>query len=99
MATSVSLSSVVTPIDQLPSVADKGNKGEGFGKVLTDLVEKVSDQQHVADSAMQDFVTGKTDNIQHVVVSMAKADLSFKMAMEIRNQLIDSYRDIMRMQV
>ncbi len=48
---------------------------------------------------MEQLATGKSDDIQNVVVSMAKADLTFRLVLEIRNRLIESYQEIMRMQV
>lgn len=72
---------------------------QGFGSLLTGIVEGANNQQVVADQAIENFATGQEDNIQNVVVSMAKADLSFRMVMEIRNQLMESYQEIMRMQV
>lgn len=80
------------------SQAGKAN-GDGFGDLLTGFVKDANQKQATADNAIADFADGRDDNIQNVVVSMAKADLSFRLVMEIRDKLVDSYHEVMRMQV
>lgn len=63
------------------------------------FVSTINQDQHNADQAIQDFMSGKSDNIQHVVSQMVKSELSFHFFMEVRNQVMESYNEIMRMQV
>ncbi|MEZ6064730.1 MAG: flagellar hook-basal body complex protein FliE [Planctomycetaceae bacterium] len=44
------------------------------------------------------LVTGETDNIHDLVVSVARADIAFRF-LEVRDQLISSYQEVMRMQI
>lgn len=62
------------------------------------LLLQTNDQQIQSENAIQDLVTGKTDNVQQVVMQVVKAEMSFQMFMEVRNQLIESYNEMMRMQ-
>ena len=71
----------------------------GFGSVLLEQLGKINEQQLEADSAVAALTTGETDDVNHVVMQMAEADLTFRMAIEIRNRLLESYQEIMRMQV
>jgi flagellar hook-basal body complex protein FliE len=64
---------------------------EGF-LAQTNLDQKNSDQ------AIKDLVEGKAESVQQVVMAVAKAEMSFQLFMEIRNNLIDSYNELMRMQ-
>ena len=70
----------------------------GFGDLVNQFIEQTNVAQTQSDTAIQDFVTGKSDNVQQVVMAMANADMSFQLFMEIRNHLIDSYNELMRMQ-
>jgi flagellar hook-basal body complex protein FliE len=87
----------------LPGIAQVNSKPAssdgGFGSLLKEVVNEANSKQQAADQAVENFASGNDEDIQNVVVSMAKADLSFRMVMEIRNRLIDSYQEIMRMQV
>lgn len=62
------------------------------------LLAKTSEDQKLSDKAIQDLVAGNTDNVQQVVMQVVKSEMSFQLFMEVRNQLIESYNQLMRMQ-
>ena len=64
-----------------------------------DLLAQFNQDQLNADQAIQDLVTGKNDDVQQVVMQVVKSEMSFRLFMEVRNQLIESYNEIMRMQI
>jgi len=70
-----------------------------FGDFLKESIEEVNKLQNEADTSMTDFATGRTKDIQDVMISVQKADLSFRLMQKIRNKLVDAYREIMRMGV
>jgi len=103
----VSAASIVSQIGQLqgvspPTGATPGAKpttGKGsFGDVVSQFIQQTNQAQLESTAAVEDFATGKTDNVQQVVMALANADMSFQLFMEIRNHLIDSYKELMRMQ-
>ena len=71
----------------------------GFSNVIQGLLEKANAPHVEADQALQQLVTGKTDNVHGVVMSVVKADMSFRFILELRNRLTEAYQEIMRMQV
>jgi flagellar hook-basal body complex protein FliE len=44
-------------------------------------------------------VAGRNKNIHETMLVLERADSSLKMAMQVRNKILDAYREIMRMQV
>lgn len=71
-----------------------------FAGMLKDAVEGVNAAQQGADKLAQAFQTGQPDaNIQDVMVSLQKANLSFQTMVQVRNKLVTAYQDIMNMQV
>jgi flagellar hook-basal body complex protein FliE len=52
-----------------------------------------------AGESVENFATGKVENVHEVMIAMSKAEVSFKFMMETRNKLIDAYKEIIRMQV
>ena len=76
----------------------KPQSGAGFGELLSNFVEQTNATQRSADNQIQDFATGKSDNVQQVVLAMAKADMSFQVFMEVRNKVVDAYNELMRLQ-
>ena len=69
-----------------------------FGDLLKEQIGKVNEMQLDADRAIEDLATGRTDNVAEVMTAVQKADLAFKTMMQIRNKLLNAYREISRMQ-
>ncbi len=71
----------------------------GFGDVLKSYIDNVDARQKASTQAIQDLVAGKTTDLLPVVNEVAKADLSFKLLMGVRNKVIEAYKETMRMQI
>jgi len=67
--------------------------------LLVDLVGKVNAQQASADQAVHQLALGQTDNLHGVMLEVAKADLGFRLFLEIRNRLTDALQEVLHMQV
>jgi flagellar hook-basal body complex protein FliE len=98
VGTSGTIQSIPTSAPSNTSNVNKLAGSDDFGDLLQNFVRSTNQDQKAADSIIEAFATGKTDNIQQVVLAMTNADLSFKFFMEIRNKVIDSYNELMRMQ-
>jgi flagellar hook-basal body complex protein FliE len=70
-----------------------------FANFVGNLLKDIQNQQLTMDTQVQDLALGKTDNLHQVVVNVAETDLMFRMLMEVRDRLISSYQEIMRMQI
>ena len=86
-----------------PSPLDKRQvseaRGNSFGKILKDSIKEVNQLQHAADVSIEQLAAGKTKNLHETMIALEKADISFRLMMEVRNKIIDAYHEIMRMQV
>jgi len=71
----------------------------GFSDVVSGMLSDVNQQHVQADASIEQLITGETENVDDVVMSVVQADLAFRMVLEIRNRLISSYQEVMRMQV
>src|SRR5262249_10525521 len=70
-----------------------------FGGLLDRLLSQVNQQQTQADQAVQNLALGQTDQLHNVLLEVAKADLAFRLALEIRNRLADAYQEVTKMQI
>jgi len=66
-------------------------------KAVSNYVTKVDDLQQTSDASVQDLLTGKSNDITAVVSAAAKADMSFKVLVGVRNKLIEAYKQTMNM--
>jgi flagellar hook-basal body complex protein FliE len=86
---------------QLPGVEESAQGGQGttFSEVLEKSLDQVNTYQTQADTAIKELVAGRTKNIHETMLAIERADSSLKLAMQVRNKILDAYREIMRMQV
>ncbi|MCX5645665.1 MAG: flagellar hook-basal body complex protein FliE [Phycisphaerae bacterium] len=84
-----------TPNAESTGAAKPGflNAVEAAGK----YVSRVNDLQEASDASIQDLLTGKNNDITAVVSAVAKADVSFKVLVGVRNKLIEAYKQTMNM--
>ncbi|NNE70613.1 MAG: flagellar hook-basal body complex protein FliE [Rhodothermales bacterium] len=81
-----------------PRETGVGNPGE-FGDMLKNAIDRVDDVQKHADGEITSWVAGEQENLHEVMISMNHAQLSFQLMTEVRNRLLDTYQELMRMQV
>jgi len=84
-------------LDNLNSNKKKMNVD--FSKILSKAVEQVNELQHEASKMQEDFAAGKIDNVHEVLIAAEKADISLRLTTEIRNKIVEAYKEIMRMQI
>lgn len=70
-----------------------------FGDMLSNAIQSVDSSMKASEAGVQDFVSGKSDNIHDVMISMQQAQLSFQMMVEVRNKLVETYQELSRMQI
>jgi flagellar hook-basal body complex protein FliE len=73
--------------------------GEGFAKVFDQLVGTVESKQAVADAVTRNVLVGNQGQLHQSVIAMQEASVAFSLMVEVRNKLVDSYQEIMRMPV
>jgi len=72
---------------------------EGFEELLLEFVADVNQDLRAASKAQQALLEGRAENVIELMSTIEKADISLRMATEIRNKAIEAYQEIMRMQV
>ena len=71
-----------------------------FGQVLKNAVDQVNSAQLETTKLGKQFEMGEPNaNLQDVMISLQKANISFQTMVQVRNKLVNAYQDIMNMQV
>jgi flagellar hook-basal body complex protein FliE len=84
----------------MPQAQSAGPARSGFVNAIEaagNYVSKVNDLQKASDASIQDLLTGRNNDITAVVSAVAKADVSFKVLVGVRNKLIEAYKQTMNM--
>lgn len=100
------------PAGDLPKVSDVEKPG-GLGPVnppgrpastsFTDmigtLVQEVDGKSKAAEAEVRSLMLGQTDNLHQSMIAMQESGLAFTLLVEVRNKLVESYQELMRMPV
>ncbi len=70
-----------------------------FENLLKGAVKEVNQTQVDGYNAMKGIATGDVKNIQEAVQKIEEAELSLKLALEVKNKALGAYKEVMRMQV
>lgn len=76
-----------------------GAQGNNFMDVLKSSMDKVNVNQTQADQAVRELVSGRSKNIHETLLAVERADSSLKLMMQVRNKILEAYKEVMRMQV
>jgi flagellar hook-basal body complex protein FliE len=68
--------------------------GPSFKDALLDSIGQVNSMQQEANQAIEGLATGGANNPAEVLTAVQKADLAFKMMMQVRNKLVAAYQEI-----
>jgi flagellar hook-basal body complex protein FliE len=71
---------------------------QSFGQMIDGLVSSVDTQQAAASQITQNVLAGNSGQLHQSVIAMQEASISFSLMVEVRNKLVESYQELMRMQ-
>lgn len=75
-----------------PGVQDPAQE---FGKILQSL----NDSQQQSDELMSKLAAGENVDVHDAMITLQENDINFRVAMAIRDHLVDAYRQMMNMSV
>ncbi len=73
--------------------------GANFADVFGQAVTKVNATMQNAEVQKAKVMSGETNNLHQAMLSIQEANVAFSLMTEVRNKLVESYQEIMRMQV
>ena len=88
--------SEITPRD---GASRASGAAPSFGQALKDAIASVDHLQRDSEAAQASFARGEEVDLHDVLIRIEEAEVAFKTMMEVRNKLVDAYKEIMRMGV
>ncbi len=99
----------MNPITNLPSVAGspisggsqalRGPAETSFQDMLLESIGEVNSMQSQADKAVEQLVAGGDVTPAEVLTAVQKADIAFRLLMQMRNKLVQAYQEIQNIRV
>ena len=80
------------------AITQTGNAGSAFSDMVGKLVSDVSVKQAQAGQAWQGVLSGQGVPLHQAVIASEEAAVSFQLMVEVRNKLLESFQELMRMQ-
>ena len=77
-----------------PGAANSPDATTAFKEVLLEGLDQVNQMQQSADAAVEQLFTGGEVDPAEVLTAVQKADMSFRLMMQIRNKLVQAYQEI-----
>jgi flagellar hook-basal body complex protein FliE len=85
------------------NAANLGAVGEGqsssFKDMLLNSIGEVNSLQQDANQAVEKLATGGDVNPAEVLSAVQKADIAFRLMMQVRNKLVQAYEDVQQIRV
>lgn len=83
-----------------PAKAATATGTAGFGDAMRASLDRINDMQQSATSEAQAFQAGKPGvALYDVMIDTQEASLAFQMGVQVRNRLVNAYKEVMNMQV
>jgi flagellar hook-basal body complex protein FliE len=73
--------------------------GETFDTTLRKFVGEVNTKQLAAQDVTKQLLGGQNVPLHQAMIAVEEASVSFQLMVEVRNKLMDSYQELMRMQI
>ncbi len=73
--------------------------GSPFVDLMIGKVQEVNTAQQSADQMVQQMLTGEEVNQAEMLTAVQKADMAFRLMLQMRNKLMDAYREIQQIQI
>jgi flagellar hook-basal body complex protein FliE len=93
----------IEPVEVARSMAEPRRTGDGapvrgFSETLEEALKEVNELQNRSTEEIDQVLQGDLKDVHSAMLALQKADLSFQLMIQVRNKLVEAYRDIMRMQ-
>lgn len=73
--------------------------GPAFKDYLLGSIQEVNSMQQAADRAVEQLATGGEANPAEVLTAVQKADIAFRMMLQIRNKIVQAYQEVQNIRV
>jgi len=85
--------------EALRTGSSTGVQQANFSDWLVNQVNHSETAIKTAETEVQKLALGEAENLHQVMIALSKAKTSFELTVQVRNKLLESFQEIMRMSV
>ncbi|MEE8155164.1 MAG: flagellar hook-basal body complex protein FliE [Phycisphaerales bacterium] len=86
-------------LPQMPNLAPPKAAGSSFADMLQDQLNTVNQLQRDAKEAIEDMMAGRRVDVESVMIATEKADLAFRLLLQVRNKVMAAYDELKQIRV
>ncbi|MCD5413971.1 MAG: flagellar hook-basal body complex protein FliE [Clostridiales bacterium] len=77
----------------------KLKSGSTFSELFADAISNANLLEKKGEVLAEDLATGQLNNIHEIMINTQKAEIAMQLVLQVRNKVLDAYREISRMQI
>jgi len=85
--------------EQTTALSPSSNTGGSFQDVLGSAIGEVESSQAESAKSVSQFLSGEGQDLHSTILATQRADLEFQLFMQLRNRVVSTYQEIMKMQM
>jgi flagellar hook-basal body complex protein FliE len=96
------IQNITTPLvlpSQAPGKAEAPQSGPSFKDFLLQSIHEVNSMQQAADQAVEKLATGGDVTPAEVLTAVQKADIAFRMMLQVRNKMADAFNEVQNLRI
>ncbi len=70
-----------------------------FKDMMKNYIEEANDMQVEADDSIRSIIAGEDIDPHQVMLAVEKANMSFNLVMQIRNKMLEAYKEVIKTSV
>jgi flagellar hook-basal body complex protein FliE len=87
---------IVLPTAVVPAAAVEAS---GFPHVFQAAIQNVENAAAAANSAVQNYMSGGTQELHSTILATQAAELDLEMFLQVRNKVVSAYEEVMKLQI
>lgn len=95
---SIGTNSILSNIS-LNEVNSEENTSTSFSEILVDAITKVNDSEVSANNKIEALIEGDDVSMHEVMLAMQESQLSLQALIEVRNNIVEAYQEISKLQL
>lgn len=94
------ISSVTSALQNDKVLNNKNSNNKNiFDDILKKSTDEVNKSLNLANEQMENIIQGSDEDFHKYLINAQKTEISLQLTMQVRNKVVDAYKEIMRMQV
>jgi flagellar hook-basal body complex protein FliE len=71
---------------------------DSFGDTVSKSLNRVNELDKAKNQAIDDFASGRTQNVHELMITMQKSSLAMKLTTAVRGKVLEAYKELSKMQ-